>query len=164
MTLPPAVIIHGLPHALSVLAAARPVTLLSAPGAACYAGCGWWRAVIAAALAAHPGAAAPDVLDCGDSPGRALEALRKGAGDMMRTIMQAQGQGNPQPGGSAQSGQGRDPLGRENGGTGGTVKIPDEIDIQRAREILDAIRKRLTDGNSNTMERNYLERLLDLKL
>jgi len=75
MTLPPAVIIHGLPHALSVLAAARPVTLLSAPGAACYAGCGWWRAVVAAALAAHPGAAAPDVLDCGDSPSRALEAL-----------------------------------------------------------------------------------------
>ncbi|HEY0205407.1 MAG TPA: hypothetical protein VGC15_14780 [Acetobacteraceae bacterium] len=75
MTLPPAVIIHGLPHALSVLAAARPVTLLSAPGAACYAGCGWWRAVVTAALAAHPGAVAPDVLDCADAPGRALEAL-----------------------------------------------------------------------------------------
>ncbi len=75
MTLPPAVIIHGLPHALSVLAAARPVTLLSAPGAASYAGCGWWRAVVTAALAAHPGAVAPDVLDCGDAPGRALEAL-----------------------------------------------------------------------------------------
>ncbi|MGI4941329.1 MAG: hypothetical protein ACRYHQ_12355 [Janthinobacterium lividum] len=75
MTLPPAVIIHGLPHALSVLAAARPVTLLSAPGAASYAGCGWWRAVIAAALATHPGAVAPDMLDCADAPGRALEAL-----------------------------------------------------------------------------------------
>ncbi len=75
MTLPPAVIIHGLPHALSVLAAARPVTLLSAPGAACYAGGGWWRAMVTAALAAHPGAVAPDVLDCADAPGRALEAL-----------------------------------------------------------------------------------------
>ncbi len=78
MTLPPAIIIHGLPHALSVLAAARPVTLLSAPGAACYAGCGWWRAVVTAALAAHPGAVAPDVLDCADAPGRALEALSVG--------------------------------------------------------------------------------------
>ncbi|MGI4954708.1 MAG: hypothetical protein ACRYGM_23120 [Janthinobacterium lividum] len=78
MTLPPAVIIHGLPHALSVLAAGRPATLLSAPGAACYAGCGWWRAVVTAALAGYPGAAAPDVLDCDDAPGRALEALSVG--------------------------------------------------------------------------------------
>lgn len=75
MTLPPAVIIHALPHALSVLAAGCPVTLLSAPGAASYAGCGWWRAVVTAALAEYPGASAPDVLDCADAPGRALEAL-----------------------------------------------------------------------------------------
>ena len=75
MTLPPAVIIHGLPHALAALAPGRPVTLLSAPGAASYAGCAWWRAVVSAALAAHPGSAAPDVLDCADAPGRALEAL-----------------------------------------------------------------------------------------
>ena len=75
MTLPPAVIIHGLPHALTALAPGRPVTLLSAPGAASYAGCAWWRAVVAAALASYPGAAAPDMLDCADAPGRALEAL-----------------------------------------------------------------------------------------
>ena len=75
MTLPPAVIIHGLPHALAALAPSRPVTLLSAPGAASYAGCAWWRAVVSAALAVHPGATAPDVLDCADAPGRALEAL-----------------------------------------------------------------------------------------
>lgn len=70
MTLPPAVVIHGLDHARLALAAGRPVTLLSAPGAALYAGCGWWRAVIAAA-----GFAGPDLLDCADAPGRALEAL-----------------------------------------------------------------------------------------
>jgi len=80
MTLPPAVIIHGLPHALAALALGRPVTLLSAPGAASYAGCAWWRAVVAAALAAHPDADAPDALDCGDAPGRALEALSAGCG------------------------------------------------------------------------------------
>lgn len=78
MTLPPAVIIHGLPHALQALAPGCPVTLLSAPGAASYAGCAWWRGVIAAALAAHPSAVAPDVLDCADAPGRALEALSVG--------------------------------------------------------------------------------------
>ena len=78
MTLPPAVIIHGLPDALVALAPGRPVTLLSAPGAASYAGCGWWRAVVAAALTVHPAAIALDVLDCAGAPGRALEALSAG--------------------------------------------------------------------------------------
>jgi Domain of unknown function (DUF4175) len=41
------------------------------------------------------------------------------------------------------------------------VKVPDEIDTQRAREILDAIRKRLGDTGRSLIERDYLERLLD---
>jgi hypothetical protein len=69
---PPCVVIHGLPDARAALAPGLPVTLLSAPGAGVYAGCGWWRAVIAAAAAPH------DILDCADAPGRALEALRHG--------------------------------------------------------------------------------------
>lgn len=73
MLLPPAVVIHGVEHARRALAGGRPVTLLSAPGAALYAGCGWWRAVIDAA-----GSGAPDILDCADAPGRALEALSIG--------------------------------------------------------------------------------------
>jgi hypothetical protein len=72
MKLPPAVIVHGLAQARRAVAAG-PVTLLSAPGAAVYAGCGWWRAVVEASLT--PG---PDVLDCADAPGRAMEALRAG--------------------------------------------------------------------------------------
>lgn len=78
MILPPAVIVHGLPHARAALTPGRPVLLLSAPGAASNAGCAWWRAVVAAALAAHPGAEAPDALDCAHAPGRALEALASG--------------------------------------------------------------------------------------
>src|SRR5690349_2443208 len=73
MTLPPAIVIHGLEHAHLALAAGRPVTLLSAPAACLYAGCGWWRMVIAAS-----GFTGPDVLDCADAPGRALEALSVG--------------------------------------------------------------------------------------
>jgi hypothetical protein len=73
MRLPPCIVIHGLAHARLALAPGRPVTLLSAPGAALYAGCGWWRAVIAAAQTD-----APDILDCADAPGRALEALSIG--------------------------------------------------------------------------------------
>ena len=78
MVLPPAVVIHGLPHARAALAGGRAVTLLSAPGAASYAGVGWWRALVAAARAEVPGLDPPDVLDCGDAPGRALEALSLG--------------------------------------------------------------------------------------
>lgn len=73
MVLPPAIVIHGLDHARAALAAGRPVTLLSAQGAALYAGAGWWRAVIAAAQTNGP-----DILDCADAPGRALEALALG--------------------------------------------------------------------------------------
>jgi hypothetical protein len=40
------------------------------------------------------------------------------------------------------------------------VKVPDEIDVQRAREILEAIRERLGNALSGEAERRYLERLL----
>ena len=68
MSLSPAVVVHGLPHVRLVLAAG-PALLLSGPNAAAYAGCGWWRALMAYA----PGY--EDMLDCGDSPGRVLEAI-----------------------------------------------------------------------------------------
>ncbi|NVD43102.1 TIGR02302 family protein [Ensifer sp. HO-A22] len=99
------------------------------------------------------------------SQGRALQALREGAQDMMNQ-MQAQGQGPGQ--GVPQYGQnGRDPLGRrqQNAGPdfGDQVKVPDEIDTQRAREILDEIRRRLGNTLSPEAERQYLERLLDMR-
>ena len=78
MPLPPAVIVHGLPDARAALRPGRPVTLLSARGAALYAGCLWWRELVAAARAAHPATPAQDVLDCSDAPGAAMAALRAG--------------------------------------------------------------------------------------
>jgi hypothetical protein len=76
MKLPPAVIVHGLEMAREALAPGLPVTLLSARGAALYAGVGWWQAVAETAREGrHPGLV-PDILDCGDAAGRALEALR----------------------------------------------------------------------------------------
>ncbi len=74
----PAVTVHALAHALAALAPGRPVILLSAPAAACYAGCGWWRALVDQARARYPDAPAADILDCADAAGRALEALRTG--------------------------------------------------------------------------------------
>ena len=78
MALPRAVVIHGLPHARLTLQWGRPVTLLSVPGAPSYAGCGWWRALVAAARAEFPDMNPPDALDCADAPGRGLEALACG--------------------------------------------------------------------------------------
>jgi uncharacterized protein (TIGR02302 family) len=109
-----------------------------------------------------------------DAQGRALQALREGAGDMMQQLQQmmsqqnqdGQGQGMPMPG-SAMNQQGRDPLGRKSGQLGSefddSVKVPDQIDVQRAREILEEIRRRLGDGPASLIEREYLERLLDLR-
>jgi hypothetical protein len=74
----PAVIVHGLDDARRALSAGLPVTLLSAPGAALYAGCGWWRALVARAGEEFRGTAMADILDCGDGPGQALAALRIG--------------------------------------------------------------------------------------
>jgi len=76
--LPPAVIVHGAPDLGAVLAVGRPFTLLSAPGAALYAGCAWWRALADAARRRAPGLIAADILDCADAAGRALAALRLG--------------------------------------------------------------------------------------
>ena len=66
-------VIHGLPHLVQATAPGLPVTLLSGSGAATYAGCGWWRALMEMGGGRHP-----DILDCGDAPGRAMEALRAG--------------------------------------------------------------------------------------
>lgn len=116
-----------------------------------------------------------------EGQGNALEALRQGAQNMMNQMMQAmrgqQGQGQ-EPGqqGNGQGNQNqRDPLGRERGSADGlpdsNLKIPDEIDAQQARRILDAIREKLSDvmqgtmGNplSNDAQRQYLERLLEAR-
>jgi hypothetical protein len=74
----PAVVIHSLSDARAVLAIGRPVTLLSAAGAAMYAGSGWWQALIERARAEHPDIPFHDILDCGDASGLALGALRIG--------------------------------------------------------------------------------------
>ncbi len=99
--------------------------------------------------------------------GRALEALRNGAKEMMQQLQAMQGdEGNSGRGANGQNAD-RDPLGRPRATNGpdfgDSVKVPDEIDVQRARQILEAIRKRLGNALSPDIERSYLERLLELK-
>jgi len=101
--------------------------------------------------------------------GQALEALRQGAQDMMQQMQQAMqgGEGGSEEGGQRQQGADRDPLGRPRANRGPdfgeTVRVPDEIDAQRARRILEAIRERLGNSLSPELERSYLERLLEMR-
>jgi uncharacterized protein (TIGR02302 family) len=104
-----------------------------------------------------------------DSQGKALEALRKGAQSMAEAMQQGEGEGQSDgPGnraGRQQSGGNQtDPLGRplhgREFGDDFTVKIPGEIDVQRARRILEELRRRLGDPQRPQIELDYLERLL----
>ncbi|MDA5401441.1 TIGR02302 family protein [Hoeflea prorocentri] len=101
-----------------------------------------------------------------DEQGRALQALRDGAQQMMNQMRQAMGESpGQQPGSARRDPLGTDPLGRPRANSGPDfgedVKVPEEADIQRARRILEAIRERLGDSFRPEMERFYLERLLD---
>jgi uncharacterized protein (TIGR02302 family) len=89
----------------------------------------------------------------------ALDQMRKGAEKMAEGMSK---------GGSSRYGengdQPRDPLGRpqrfQGPDAGNSVKVPDEIDMQRAREILEELRKRLAQPARPTQELDYYERLL----
>ncbi len=101
-----------------------------------------------------------------DSQGRALEAMRKGAQGLAQQMQQGMGQGPGQPGrnGQARAQQDTDPLGRplrgRDYGDDVTVKVPGEIDVQRARRILEELRRRFADPARPQLELEYLERLL----
>nr|WP_245411744.1 TIGR02302 family protein [Phyllobacterium leguminum] len=94
-----------------------------------------------------------------DQQSNALDALRRGAREMMKQMQEAMGQGGSGGRPGQQSPGGRDPLGRSIG-QDDSVKIPNGTDIQRARQILEEIRRRLGNSLSPQLEKEYLERLL----
>jgi uncharacterized protein (TIGR02302 family) len=106
--------------------------------------------------------------DAVDSQGRALDSLRKGAQSLAQSMQQQMGQGTG-PGhrggfGSPRAQQDQDPLGRplrgRDYGDDSTVKVPGEIDVQRARRIIEELRKRFGDFARPQEELDYIERLL----
>ena len=94
-----------------------------------------------------------------ENQAKALEQLRSGTRQMAEQIMRQRpsrsGRANDAP---------LDPLGRpqrtEGPDLGTSVKVPDEIDAQRAREILELLRKRLGERFRPELELEYIERLL----
>jgi hypothetical protein len=76
----PVIVVHSLDQAVAALRAAaragHKIVLSSAPDAGGYLGPGWFRALVGAAREAVPGARFAALLDCGDSAGAALAAIR----------------------------------------------------------------------------------------
>lgn len=101
-----------------------------------------------------------------EQQGRALDRLRAG---MQQALQQLAQQFGPQLGFDPNNpglrpDEMRDPLGRsfENDGRawGSDVEVPDEAELQRAREILDELRRRAGQSSRPNEELDYLRRLL----
>jgi uncharacterized protein (TIGR02302 family) len=97
--------------------------------------------------------------------GRALDQLRRAGRGIMQQMMERfareSGQPNRQPNG--RNNPRRDPLGREVMGEdvdSHDVTIPDASSIQRARKILDELRRRSGQSNRPQLELDYINRLL----
>ena len=104
-----------------------------------------------------------------DSQGRALDALRKGAQGLAQAMQQQMGQGQGQGRGGRlrpAARASRTPIrsaGRCAAATMATMprcKVPGEIDVQRARRIIEELRKRFGDFARPQEELDYIERLL----
>ena len=112
--------------------------------------------------------------DAVDAQGRALDGLKRGAEGMQKQMQQmaeGEGQGEGQQDGQSQGRQGRsgsaddDPLGRPTRGrdlSNGNVRVPnaDESAVQRARRIMEELRRKLGDPSRPQEELDYFERLL----
>ena len=85
----------------------------------------------------------------------ALQSMRDGAQALSQSQMAGDGK-------SGTSDSDVDPLGRNAGSTGfgGSVKLPQESQLARAREILNELRRRAGERNRPQEELDYLDRLL----
>jgi hypothetical protein len=102
--------------------------------------------------------------DAVGAQGRALDQMRQAGRGILQQMMERFARESGQrPGQQNQNAPRRDPLGRETMGsdveTEG-VKIPDEGSVQRAREILDELRRRSGQIDRRQIELDYINRLL----
>jgi hypothetical protein len=102
-----------------------------------------------------------DLDTAGEEETRALDELRQGAREMAQQMLRqmpsrlgaGDGQGELDP-------MGRPPQRTDGPDPGVGVKVPDQIDVQRAREILEELRRRIGESTRPSLELEYLERLL----
>jgi len=93
---------------------------------------------------------------------RALDQLRSSAQQLAKNLMAANAQ--QQGAGNDQDGQRTDPLGRplDQAGSmaGGNLKLPDQSELARAREILEELQRRAGEATRGQQELDYIDRLL----
>ncbi|HYD32771.1 MAG TPA: TIGR02302 family protein [Azospirillaceae bacterium] len=100
------------------------------------------------------------------SQNQALQQLQEGLQDFAQQMMDQMGmQAGAMPGNQPmRPGKGRDPLGRRMPNTGqwddGDVRIPEQSELQRAREIQDELRRRSGEQQRPKLELEYIDRLL----
>ncbi|MCW5724753.1 MAG: DUF4175 family protein [Maricaulaceae bacterium] len=97
-----------------------------------------------------------------DAQERALRALREGGETLAREMMD---RSQRREAGAAGQAGATDPLGRPTGRGGGgfgeDVRVPTEIERQRARTILEELRRRAAEQGRTREELDYIDRLLD---
>ncbi len=106
-----------------------------------------------------------DLPGSADSQSEAIDQLRQGAQTMAQNLLdqmlERQGMASD---GSGPEDRDYDPLGRPSAAAGpeygDSVKVPEERDLQRARDILEELRRRASELGRPTLELDYLERLL----
>jgi uncharacterized protein (TIGR02302 family) len=100
-----------------------------------------------------------DLDEASEQQSQAMQEMREGAEQMAQQMQQ---NGNQQAGENGDNS--RDPMGRpqrsQGPDQGRSVKVPDQIDIQRAREVLEELRKRAGDAQRPQFELDYIDRLL----
>jgi uncharacterized protein (TIGR02302 family) len=102
-----------------------------------------------------------------DSQGKAIESLRKGAQRLAQQMQEGdddgQGPGERRGRQAGRAPPRTDPLGRDmqvRETEDYSVELPGEIDVQRARRILEELRRRFGETNRPQVELDYIERLL----
>ncbi|RZV42439.1 MAG: DUF4175 family protein, partial [Acidimicrobiales bacterium] len=98
----------------------------------------------------------------GEAQSEAIEALRQLGEELYAEEAKRMGEQNAE-GRQSGDGDGSDPFGRENdgNGVGDEVEVPDIDDRQRARDLLEELRRRSGEQDRDKIERDYLDRLLE---
>ena len=123
------------------------------------------RAMHQAAQALRGGQPGEAIAPQTDALDQLQEAARQFAQQTQRLLGNAQGEpADDQSGAGQRDRVERDPLGRPMANDGtydtGDVKLPDKSTMQKAREILDELRRRAGERDRPEIERDYIDRLL----
>lgn len=96
------------------------------------------------------------------SQGQAMQNLREGTQGLVDELSKSMAGKNARPGSQGTSGNSKDPFGRSAQPNAGESKtVPDQFDRQKARAIIEDLRRRASEIGRPQSELDYLDRLLN---